>query len=126
MALVNCPECNKEISDLAEFCPHCGFPFSKKKSIEVLKEIEITEQEKVDNESENNENKDNIEIESAIPIEPITETEHDETQEINPTSQNIPWKKLAKFCLLYYFCWDFILSGINMCFQVFTIPRLLL
>lgn len=26
MAFINCPECGKEISDLAEKCPHCGFP----------------------------------------------------------------------------------------------------
>ena len=25
MALINCPECNKEISDKAKKCPHCGF-----------------------------------------------------------------------------------------------------
>ena len=25
MALVNCPECNKEVSDSALSCPHCGF-----------------------------------------------------------------------------------------------------
>ena len=25
MVLVNCEECNKEISDSAEFCPHCGY-----------------------------------------------------------------------------------------------------
>jgi Zn finger protein HypA/HybF involved in hydrogenase expression len=25
MALINCPECNREISDKAESCPHCGF-----------------------------------------------------------------------------------------------------
>ena len=24
MALINCPECNKEISDKAETCPNCG------------------------------------------------------------------------------------------------------
>ena len=24
MSLINCPECNKEISDQAESCPHCG------------------------------------------------------------------------------------------------------
>ncbi len=24
MSLINCPECNKEISDKAEFCPNCG------------------------------------------------------------------------------------------------------
>ena len=26
MALINCPECNREISDQAKFCPHCGYP----------------------------------------------------------------------------------------------------
>ena len=26
MALINCPECHREISDKAESCPHCGFP----------------------------------------------------------------------------------------------------
>ena len=25
MALSPCPECNREISDKAEFCPHCGY-----------------------------------------------------------------------------------------------------
>lgn len=26
MALIKCPECNKEISDKAKQCPHCGYP----------------------------------------------------------------------------------------------------
>lgn len=26
MALMNCPECGKEISDQAESCPYCGYP----------------------------------------------------------------------------------------------------
>lgn len=26
MSLIKCPECSKEISDLVESCPHCGFP----------------------------------------------------------------------------------------------------
>jgi len=26
MPLITCPECNKNISDRAEFCPHCGLP----------------------------------------------------------------------------------------------------
>ncbi|CAH0532796.1 hypothetical protein VST7929_00643 [Vibrio stylophorae] len=25
MALINCPECNKEISDTADHCIHCGY-----------------------------------------------------------------------------------------------------
>lgn len=26
MALINCPECNREISDRVKACPHCGYP----------------------------------------------------------------------------------------------------
>ena len=26
MALINCPECEKEISDKVKACPHCGYP----------------------------------------------------------------------------------------------------
>lgn len=33
MALINCPECNKEISDKANACPHCGLPLEKEKPI---------------------------------------------------------------------------------------------
>lgn len=28
MALINCPECRKEVSDRAAACPHCGNPMS--------------------------------------------------------------------------------------------------
>ena len=28
MALINCPECKKEISDKAQSCPYCGCPVS--------------------------------------------------------------------------------------------------
>ena len=28
MALINCPECSKQISDKAVACPHCGLPGS--------------------------------------------------------------------------------------------------
>lgn len=31
MALINCPECGKEISDKANMCPNCGNPVAKKK-----------------------------------------------------------------------------------------------
>lgn len=34
MALIYCPECGKEISDLAEKCPNCGYPI--KKSVEEI------------------------------------------------------------------------------------------
>ena len=29
MALIKCLECQREISDAAQFCPNCGFPISK-------------------------------------------------------------------------------------------------
>lgn len=32
MALINCPECNKEISDKAGTCPQCGLPLDIKKT----------------------------------------------------------------------------------------------
>ncbi len=31
MALINCPECNKEVSESVTKCPHCGYKFQKKK-----------------------------------------------------------------------------------------------
>ena len=40
MALINCPECNKEISDKATSCPNCGFPLQPKMS-------EISDQEEL-------------------------------------------------------------------------------
>ena len=29
MALIQCPECGKEISDTTDKCPHCGYPLMK-------------------------------------------------------------------------------------------------
>lgn len=29
MAIISCPECEKDISDKAAFCPHCGYPIRK-------------------------------------------------------------------------------------------------
>jgi len=29
MALIQCPECNKEVSNKAEVCPNCGFPINR-------------------------------------------------------------------------------------------------
>lgn len=31
MSIINCPECQKEISDTARSCPHCGYSFEKMK-----------------------------------------------------------------------------------------------
>lgn len=29
MALINCPECGKKVSDQAVACPDCGYPIAK-------------------------------------------------------------------------------------------------
>ena len=34
MALINCPECNKEISDTVKICPHCGYKLPKTKNVQ--------------------------------------------------------------------------------------------
>lgn len=38
MALIKCPECNKEISDQAKFCPSCGYGLNSM-SVEEKKNI---------------------------------------------------------------------------------------
>ena len=38
MAIINCPECGKEISDKSETCIHCGYPLKESMSEEVPKE----------------------------------------------------------------------------------------
>ena len=54
MALINCPECGKEISDRAEKCINCGFPLTpvatiNDQSFEIswLKSNEISQIEKI-------------------------------------------------------------------------------
>lgn len=34
MSLIKCPECGKEISSMAESCPHCGYPIRKSQNSE--------------------------------------------------------------------------------------------
>lgn len=41
MALINCPECGKEISDKVKACPHCGYPFDEK-SENIPQQVEVT------------------------------------------------------------------------------------
>lgn len=46
MALINCPECGKEVSSLAKLCIHCGFPLIDEKENVCLidgKEHDLTE-----------------------------------------------------------------------------------
>lgn len=39
MALINCPECKKEVSDSALSCPHCGFQLIEKKEKTEVNQI---------------------------------------------------------------------------------------
>jgi RNA polymerase subunit RPABC4/transcription elongation factor Spt4 len=38
MALINCPECNKEVSDKADMCPNCGYPINGSIKMQPLPE----------------------------------------------------------------------------------------
>ena len=37
MALINCPECNSQVSDKARECPECGHPIKEDWFLESLK-----------------------------------------------------------------------------------------
>ena len=39
MALINCPECTREISDKAKSCPHCGLPIEENPHIQLEKQL---------------------------------------------------------------------------------------
>jgi len=45
MALINCPECSKEISDKVRTCPHCGYPLVEELEVETQiapQQVEVT------------------------------------------------------------------------------------
>lgn len=41
MALIKCPECEKEISDMSELCIHCGYPILKKQEIKKCEKCDF-------------------------------------------------------------------------------------
>lgn len=41
MALINCPECSQQISELANSCPHCGYPLNTRKEDSVMYNVLI-------------------------------------------------------------------------------------
>ncbi|MGD9931655.1 MAG: zinc ribbon domain-containing protein [Mangrovibacterium sp.] len=42
MALIHCPECNKQISDQAQSCPNCGYPIGNRiKEWDIKKEFDL-------------------------------------------------------------------------------------
>lgn len=47
MALINCPECSKEISDRVKACPNCGYPFEEEANETEKVVAETTEKKTV-------------------------------------------------------------------------------
>lgn len=46
MALINCPECNKQVSDKAKVCIHCGFPLLNNVDVNNLEcEVSISDEQ---------------------------------------------------------------------------------
>ena len=48
MALINCPECNKEVSNTATMCPHCGFGVAKYIKETERKQREVANQQRME------------------------------------------------------------------------------
>ncbi len=48
MALINCPECEKEISDKVKSCPHCGYPMENNQDEAQKVHITAVKLEKMD------------------------------------------------------------------------------
>ena len=42
MAMIQCPECNKELSEKAHFCPHCGYPLQSEAETKQKKIYKLT------------------------------------------------------------------------------------
>lgn len=40
MALINCPECGKTVSNSAQACPICGYPIAKKSVVRIRIDID--------------------------------------------------------------------------------------
>lgn len=41
MSIINCPECEKEVSDKADICIHCGFKQINEKSGSSTKQVKV-------------------------------------------------------------------------------------
>jgi len=41
MALINCPECQKEVSETAKRCPHCGYTLKDNKKIIAIVSVSV-------------------------------------------------------------------------------------
>lgn len=96
MALINCPECNKEISDKTRKCPHCGYPIKKLNIVVIsitilifiliiLSAIYISTNAKNKADSVSSENK----IETDIKSETPTSSINGKVDSVNKNNQNI-------------------------------------
>ena len=47
MALINCPECGRQVSEIAPTCPGCGYPVAEKLQIEKEEKQEEAERKRV-------------------------------------------------------------------------------
>lgn len=49
MALINCPECGKEISDKARWCVHCGYPMEPERDAmdDTLKLLSVRDMKRI-------------------------------------------------------------------------------
>lgn len=52
MALINCPECGKEISNSATICVHCGYPLEREKAISTTSKSTLVLTKQISNYSE--------------------------------------------------------------------------
>lgn len=64
MAMIICPECEGNLSDLAEVCPHCGYPIKR------ITEEQQRKRMQMQNNSFGNENQNNIVNQETHNIEP--------------------------------------------------------
>lgn len=67
MALIKCPECDKEISDKALFCPGCGYPISGENTVNENVDITTTDETAMSNSDVYNQG-------AGVAIKPISMT----------------------------------------------------
>lgn len=66
MAMVQCPECGREISEIADACPACGYPMAKKRAEESEKIRERERKEKQEKDDRRRKEKRNSAIKIAV------------------------------------------------------------
>lgn len=85
MALIKCPECNNQISELASSCPHCGFPLSK----EIVSKIKNDEQKRIEEELKAKEQKERERLEFLDSLEISNSNKGNTSKKLNiPKKEN--------------------------------------